>query len=136
MAFDFSVSVFNSNLFRVASLLRCRCCWRSSTSFCDSFWGFWFVFLRFCPWWVVESSGEISFSFRGLFFLFLLYGPQVDHFFFSLFLFACRMTRGHEEVSTSPARCIRGTPRETPTASSLVDVMSAEELRLYSQIHT
>ena len=44
------------------------------------------------------------------------------------------MARGHEEVSTSQARSRRGTPRETPIASSLVVVMSAEELRLYSQI--
>ena len=50
-------------------------------------------------------------------------------FFFS---FSCRMTRGHEEVSTSQARCKKGNPRETPIASSLVDAMYAEELRLYS----
>ena len=44
------------------------------------------------------------------------------------------MTRGHEEVSTSQVGCRRGTPRETPTTSSLVVTMYAEELRLYSQI--
>ena len=44
------------------------------------------------------------------------------------------MARGHEEVSTSQAEHRRGTPRETPTASSLVTAMSVEELRLYSQI--
>ena len=44
------------------------------------------------------------------------------------------MARDHEEVSTSQAGRRRGTLRETPTASSLVATMSAEELRLYSQI--
>ena len=44
------------------------------------------------------------------------------------------MERGHKGVSTSQARHKRGIPWETPTTSSLVDVMSAEELRLYSQI--
>ena len=49
-----------------------------------------------------------------------------------LFLFVCRMTRGHEEVSTSQAGRKRGTPWKTPTASSLVDAISAKELRLCS----
>ena len=44
------------------------------------------------------------------------------------------MTRCHEEVSTSQARRRRGTPRETPTARSLVAAMSAQELRLDNQI--
>ena len=44
------------------------------------------------------------------------------------------MTRGHEEVSTSQVGRRRGIPRETPTASSLVVAMFAEELRLYNQI--
>ena len=44
------------------------------------------------------------------------------------------MKKGHEEVSTNQARYRMGTPRETPTASSLVVAMYAEELRLYSQI--
>ena len=44
------------------------------------------------------------------------------------------MTRGHEEVSTYQARRKKGTPRETPAASSLIAAMSVEELRLYSQI--
>ena len=65
-------------------------------------------------------------------FLFLLYGPQVGPFFYSIFLSACRMARGHEEVSTSQARRRRGPPREMPTASSLVVAMYAEELRLYN----
>ena len=73
----------------------------------------------------------------GIFFFFLLlYGPQVDPLFFSLFLFAYRMARSHEEVSTNQARRRRGTPRETPTTSSLVATMFAEELRLYNQIPT
>ena len=46
------------------------------------------------------------------------------------------MARGHEEVSTSQAGCERGTPRETPTTSSLVAAMSTEELRLFNQIPT
>ena len=45
------------------------------------------------------------------------------------------MARGHKKVSTSQVGSIRATPLETPTASSLVDVMSIEELRLYNQIH-
>ena len=44
------------------------------------------------------------------------------------------MERGHEEVLTSQARHRRGTPWETPTASSLVAAMSVEELRLYNKI--
>ena len=44
------------------------------------------------------------------------------------------MARGHEEVSTSQAGHRRGSPRETPTTSSIVAAMSAEELKLYSQI--
>ena len=43
------------------------------------------------------------------------------------------MTRGYKEVSNSQVGRRRGTPRETPTASSLVVAISAEELRLYSQ---
>ena len=62
----------------------------------------------------------------------MLNGPQVNPFFFCLF--PCRMARGHEEASTSQARCKRGTPRETPTVSSLVAVMSVEELRSFSQV--
>ena len=53
-----------------------------------------------------------------------------------IFLYACRMARGHEEVSTSQARRRRGTPREMPTESSLVVATSVEELRLYNQIPT
>ena len=80
-------------------------------------------------------EGDFFFLSRSFFFFFfLLYGPQVDPFFFSIFLFVCRMERGHKGVSTSQARHKRGIPWETPTTSSLVDVMSAEELRLYSQI--
>ena len=44
------------------------------------------------------------------------------------------MAKGHEEVLTSQAGRRRGTPWETPTASSLVVAMYAEELRLYNQI--
>ena len=49
-------------------------------------------------------------------------------------LFACRMEKGHEEASISQARCKKGTPRETPTVSSLVATMFVEELRLFSQV--
>ena len=73
------------------------------------FLGFWFTFFRFFPWWVVKSLGEISFSFQGFFF-FNFYGPQVDFFFSLLFLFAWRMARGNEEVSTSYVGRRRGTP--------------------------
>ena len=45
------------------------------------------------------------------------------------------MARGYEEASTSQAVRKRGTPRETPTASSLVSAMSVEELRSFSQVH-
>ena len=81
------------------------------------------------------DSFSLSRDFSVLSFLFLLYGPQVDLFFyFPFFLLACRMERGNEEVSTSQVRSRRGTPRETSTTSNLVIVMSAKELRLYSQI--
>ena len=55
-------------------------------------------------------------------------------FFFFFFLFAYRMVRGYEKVSTNQAGCQNGTPRETPTTSSLVAAMSIEELRLYSHV--
>ena len=81
-----------------------------------------------------KISRDISFSFP-FFFLLLLYGPQVDPFFFSpFFLSACRIARGHEEISTHQAGRRRGSPQETPTASSLIATMSIEELRLFSQI--
>ena len=44
------------------------------------------------------------------------------------------MARGYEKVSNSPTGRRRVTPREMPTASSLVVVMSAQKLRLYSQV--
>ena len=53
---------------------------------------------------------------------------------FLSFLFAYRMEIGHEEISTNHAGRKRGTPRETPTASSVVVAMFAGELRLYNQI--
>ena len=83
------------------------------------------------------SRGDFFFLSRVLSsptFLFLLYGPQVNPFFYSPFLSSCRMARGHEGVSTSQAGRRKGTPRETPTVSSLVVAMFAEELRLYIQI--
>ena len=46
------------------------------------------------------------------------------------------MVRGHEEVLTSQEGSRKGTPRETHVARNLVAAMSAEELRLYSQIPT
>ena len=46
------------------------------------------------------------------------------------------MARCYEEVSSSQAGRWKGTPRETPTASSLVSTMSTEELRLYNQVPT
>ena len=46
------------------------------------------------------------------------------------------MARGHEEASTNHVGRRRGTPKEKPTARSLVAAMSAEELRLYNQIPT
>ena len=62
-----------------------------------------------------------------------LNGPQADPLL-SFFLFACRMAKGYEEVSSSQVGRQRGTPGETPTVSSLVPAMSIEELRLYSQV--
>ena len=47
-------------------------------------------------------------------------------------LFARRMTRGHEQTSTSRARRKRGILQETPTISSLVAAMSVE----FSQVPT
>ena len=44
------------------------------------------------------------------------------------------MARGHKEVLTSQAECMRGIPQEMPTKSNLVAIMSEEEPRLYSQI--
>ena len=44
------------------------------------------------------------------------------------------MARGHEEASTSQARRKRGTPRETPTVSSLVATMFVKDLRSFRQV--
>ena len=44
------------------------------------------------------------------------------------------MERGQEETSTSQAGRKRGTPRESPIASSLVAAMSVEELRSFCQV--
>ena len=63
----------------------------------------------------------------------LLNGPQADPFYF-IFLFASRMTRGHEKASTSQAGRKRGTPLETPIISILVTVMFVDELRSFSQV--
>ena len=60
---------------------------------------------------------------------------KLTRYSFPIFSFACRMERGHEEASTSQDRSMRGNPRETPTASSLVAAMSTKELRLYIKIH-
>ena len=46
------------------------------------------------------------------------------------------MARGYEEVSNSQTGRRRETPWETPTASSQVAAMFAEELRLFSQVST
>ena len=50
-------------------------------------------------------------------------------------LFDYKMVRGHKDVSTSQVGRMRCTPRETPTANSLIAAMSIKELRLYSQIY-
>ena len=44
------------------------------------------------------------------------------------------MARGQEETFTSQARRKRGTPRESPTESSLVAAMSVKELRSFCQV--
>ena len=44
------------------------------------------------------------------------------------------MARDCKEVSNSQAGRQKRTPLETPTASSLVASVSADELRLYSQV--
>ena len=53
---------------------------------------------------------------------------------FFFFWFACSMTRGQEETSTSQVRCKRETRRESPTTNSLVAVMSIEELISFCQV--
>ena len=63
----------------------------------------------------------------------LLNRPQPDPF---LYLFTCKMVRGHEETSTSQARRKKGTTWEMPTISSLVVAMSVEELRSFNQVPT
>ena len=44
------------------------------------------------------------------------------------------MVRGHEEASTSQVGRKRGSPKETPTVSSLVATMSVEDLRSFRQV--
>ena len=46
------------------------------------------------------------------------------------------MARDHEEASTSQVGSKRGTPRETPTISSLVATMFVKELRSFGQVLT
>ena len=78
------------------------------------------------------SKGDFFYLSRVLF-PSSLHGPQADPLL-SFFLYAYRMARGYEEVSSSQAGRRRGTPRETPILSSLVVTMSAEEPRLYNQV--
>ena len=72
----------------------------------------------------------ISFVFRG-FYRRCLKGLKLILFFC---LFPCRMTRGHEETSTSQIGRKRGISQEMPTISSLVVAMFVEELRSFSQV--
>ena len=44
------------------------------------------------------------------------------------------MARGEEETSTSRDGRRRGAPQESATASSLIVVMSVEELRFFCQV--
>ena len=44
------------------------------------------------------------------------------------------MARGQKETSTNWARRMRGAPRESPTASSLVDAMFVKKLRFFCQV--
>ena len=67
--FDFLVSVFNSNLFRIASLLECFHVWRCSISFRK---GFWFTLFSFYPRWVTKISRG-DFFFHSSFFIFALW---------------------------------------------------------------
>ena len=67
--FDFMVSVYNSNLFRVPSLLECFHSWRCSISFRE---GFWFTLFSFYPWWVIKISRG-DFFFLSSFFIFALW---------------------------------------------------------------
>ena len=46
------------------------------------------------------------------------------------------MARGQEETSISQVGRKRGTPRESPTESSLVTTMFVEELRSFYQVST
>ena len=81
------------------------------------------------------SKGDYFFLSRVLFsnFLFLQnfcfmdlkLTPSSSLFHFFYIIFAYRMARAHEEVSTSQAGRRRGTLRETPTARSLVAAMYA-----------
>ena len=49
-------------------------------------------------------------------------------------LFACSMTRGQEETSTSQAGRKRGPKRELPFASNIISSLSMDEVRSYCQI--
>ena len=56
--------------------------------------------------------------------------PPPPHFF----LFACRMTSGQDETSTSQVRRKKGPSREFPSASNLVSSMSMKELRSFCRV--
>ena len=68
--------------------------------------------------------GDLFLLLWGFFFIDLKLTPSSS----LSFLFACRMIRGHKEVSTIQAGRRRGTPREMPTARSLVAAMSGIEV--------
>ena len=73
----------------------------------------------------------ISFFFQGSYCLHRLKILKLITF---CYLFACRMAGGQEETSTSQVGRKRGTPRDTPTTSSLVAAMSIEELKSFNQV--
>ena len=128
------MSVRISNLLFIVGLFECFYCWGRPIRLCE---GFRFAFPKFCNWWDVKLLGGISFIFLGFCSYFCLMDLKLTLLlsFFLFCLFAYRMARGYEEVSSSKVGRRRGTLGEKPIASSLVAAMSTEELRLYSQVY-
>ena len=122
--FDFLVSVRISSLRFIIGLFECFCGWGRPIRFCK---GFPFSFPRFCHWWDVKTSKGDFFYLLRVSFPSSLNEPQSDPlFFFYFILFACRMERGCEDVSSSHDGRRRTTHWETPIVSNLVAAMFAE----------
>ena len=135
MTFNFPMSVRISNPLFIVGLFDCFRGWGRLIRFCE---GFQFAFPGFCHWWDVKLPGEFSFIFQGFCFHLRLTDLKLTPSSLFYFLFFYLPIEWQEVTKRFPAvrLGVEGDSRETPTVSSLVVVMYAEELRLYNQAPT